>query len=91
MKGILLNTDTGDLQVKNKRLQLGDNEAQVTEHVLRAYPGEFKEVPTLGAHVESMLGGNTDPFWPGTTREMLLSQHVNVQRVTITDSAITVE
>ncbi len=91
MKGILLNDTTGDLLIQNGRLQLGDNESQVTEHVLRAYPGEFKETPAIGAHVKSMLGGHFDPFWPGITRDMLLSQLVNVQRINVTDDSITVE
>lgn len=87
----------GDLQVRHdsklrhKTLVVGDTEAQVTEHVLRAYPGEYKEAPTLGAHVTDLLHGAPDPFWKGHTMEMLQSQLINVSTIAIDGTTITIE
>jgi hypothetical protein len=90
MKGIQLNSTTGDLLVKNGGLVIDDNRSQVTENIVRACPGEFKEAPLLGAGVERMLGGYPDPFWVGTTIEMLRAQHIDVQTIDITESSIIV-
>jgi len=99
MKGILLNED-GYLMITVKcdsegkilsGLAIGDVDGQIAEHVLRAYPGEFKEVPTIGAHVGSMLGGTADPFWRGRAKEMLRTQRVNVKRIEINGDNIIVE
>ncbi|MCL2133021.1 MAG: hypothetical protein FWH39_01595 [Bacteroidales bacterium] len=90
MKGIQLDHDTGDLLVENGGLVIDDNRSQLTEHIVRAYPGEFKEAPTLGAYVERLLGGNYDPFWTGDTMEMLHSQGLDVQKIDITENSITI-
>jgi hypothetical protein len=90
MKGILLD-ETGDLMVRSGGLVIGEVDSQVAEHVLRAYPGEFKEVPLIGAHVGSMVGGTPDPFWRGRAKEMLKTQHVEVKNININGDIITVE
>ena len=90
MKGIQLDNNTGDLLVKNGSLVIDDNRSQVIEHIVRAHPGEFKETPTLGAYVKRLLGGSYDPFWTGSTLEMLQSQGINVQKIDITENSITI-
>ena len=91
MKGILLDNTTGDLLVKNGKLVIDDNRSQVTENIVRAHPGEFKEAPALGAYVERFLGGAHDPFWVGDTMEMLRSQHIEVQKIDVTENSIVIE
>ncbi len=97
MNGILLDPATGDLQGSNTApggkatLALGNIDAQVTEQVLRAYPGEYKEAPTLGAHVTDLLHGTPSPFWKGDTLEMLQSQLINASAIEIDGNTITIK
>jgi hypothetical protein len=76
MKGILLDND-GDLMIRNGSVVIGDVDAQITEHILQAYPGAYKEVPTIGAHLAGDLNGTFDPFLEGKIKEMLQSQQNN--------------
>lgn len=67
MVGMLIDPDTGDLQVKDGALALGDNTEQVAECVLLAARGELKEHPLVGAEITKLANGNGDPLW-STTR-----------------------
>jgi hypothetical protein len=87
MKGILFDED-GDLMVRNGNVVIGDVDCQILEHVLEAYPGEFKEAPTVGAHLADALNGSFDPFLEGKIKEMLKSQHIEVTRLNITEEGI---
>ena len=88
---MLIDPDTGDLQVKDKRLALGDNTEQVAECVLLAARGEFKERPLIGAQVYKLANGHPDPMWCATARQMLQACGVPVQRVKLEDNLITIE
>ena len=54
MVGMLIDPDTGDLQVKDGALALGDNTGQVAECVLLAARGELKEHPLVGAEITTL-------------------------------------
>lgn len=91
MKGMLIDPETGDLQVKDKRLVLGDNTEQVAECVITANRGELKEHPLIGAEISKLVNGNTDPMWCANAKQMLQACAVPVSRVTLKDNQITIE
>lgn len=90
MRGILIDPETGDLQVTAGRLVIGDTTAQTAECVLRAVRGEFKEHPLLGAEVLKMLGGIENPMWKSDAKTMLQACGLSVERVELKDGQITI-
>ena len=60
----------------------------IAETVLLAAPGDFKEVPLLGADARSMLAANRDPFWPGNTKKMLRAVGVDVAAINVADTGV---
>lgn len=91
MVGMLIDPDTGDLQVKDGTLALGDNTEQVAECVLLAARGELKEHPLVGAEITKLANGNGDPLWSNNAKQMLQACGVPVSRVSIDDNRITIE
>ena len=91
MKGILIDTLTGDLMITKHSLQLGDTEYQVVELLLKTAPGDWKETPMLGADARSLLGGNIDPFWAVRTKKMIKAAGVEVKNVKYNEGIITIE
>ncbi|MCM1310890.1 MAG: hypothetical protein NC301_07700 [Bacteroides sp.] len=93
MKGIITNTQTGDLLIgRNKQATITDCEEQVCESVLLAMRGEFKEFPLLGAEVRQQLGGCVDPFWPQETKKMLRACKVAAETVKLQeDGSLTIQ
>lgn len=92
MKGILIDTETGDLLLTAGSLTLGNTDSQTVELVLVTAPGEWKESPLLGADVRSQLCGQPDPMWAGQTKKMIKSQGVEVDSIAIAqDGTITVQ
>lgn len=90
MRGILIDPETGDLQLKDGRLVVGDITAQVTECVLQAVRGEFKEHPLIGAETLKMLGGAYNPMWKADAKTMLQACGVSVSRVEVKNGQITI-
>lgn len=90
MHGILIDPETGDLQVIAGRLAVGDIAAQTAECVLRAVRGEFKEQPLLGAEVLKMLGGIENPMWKSDAKTMLQACGLSVERVELKNGQITI-
>ncbi|MDR1274597.1 MAG: hypothetical protein LBK12_08605 [Odoribacteraceae bacterium] len=91
MIGMLIDTETGDLQVKNGTLVPGDTTEQVATSVLLAARGEFKEYPLIGAEIYKQVNGNADPMWLANARQMLQACGVPVRRVVLKDNQITIE
>lgn len=91
MKGILIDSDTADLQIRNGSLQLGDTTEQVAECILQAARGELKEYPLIGAEVFKLVNGHTDPLWCENVKEMLLACGIPVSQVKIEDNQISIE
>ena len=85
MVGMLIDPDTGDLQVKDGALALG------AECVLLAARGELKEHPLVGAEITKLANGNGDPLWSNNAKQMLQTCGVPVSRVSIDDNRITIE
>lgn len=88
---MLIDPETGDLQVKSGSLDLGDNTEQVTECVIMAARGEFKEYPLIGAEITKLTNGNPDRMWCANAKQMLQACGVPVSRVTLKDNQITIE
>jgi hypothetical protein len=87
MKGILID-DNGDLMVRKKALVIGDCEMDVSERLIRAWQGEFKEAPLLGGNVDKLLNGAVSPFWRGEMIAQLRAQHIDVKYIDVTENGI---
>lgn len=71
-KGILLDPETGDLQISTKRdalgmirqgLVIGDTVFQNQSVILQAQKGELKEYPTIGVGILDMINDNEKTGW----------------------------
>lgn len=71
-KGILLDPETGDLQISTKRdalgmigqgLVIGDTVFQNQSIILQAPKGELKEYPTIGVGILDMINDNEKTGW----------------------------
>lgn len=91
MKGLLIDSQTGDLMVKGGTLAVGDITEQVAACVILSGRGEFKEYPLLGAEIEKQLGGQPDPLWCSNARQMLEACGVPVSRVIMEDNQLTIK
>lgn len=92
MKGILIDTESGDLLIGQGGVVIGDTDSQIAEGVLVAMCGEWKEWPLIGGEVKKMLGGKVDVMWSGQVKKMLEACGLDVRKVSITeDNMITVE
>ena len=91
MIGMLIDPETGDLQVKSGSLVLGDNTEQVAERVIMAARGEIKEHPLVGAEISKLANSNGDPLWCANAKQMLQTVGVPVSRVRLEDNQITIE
>lgn len=90
MNGILTD-EYGDMKLLGGTLAVGNTDAQVTERVLEAYPGEYKESPMLGAAARRMVGGRPDPYWPAFVKNMLARCGIKVKRIVLTSEGVNVE
>lgn len=91
MKGLLIDSETGDLLIEDKTAMVTDNEEQVVENVLLANRGEFKELPLIGAETRLQLGGERDVMWATRTKKMIKACGVEVSKISISDNIVTVE
>lgn len=90
MKGILID-ENGDLMVSGGRLVIGDNRAQVAQHLIGAFAGEYKHAPMLGGNARNMIAGQPDPFWAGSVKSQLKQCLVEADRVAVEDGEVVVE
>ncbi len=88
---MLIDPDTGDLQVKDGALAHGDNTEQVAECVLLAARGELKEHPLVGAEITKLAICNCDPLWSNIANLMLQTCGVPVSRVSIDVNRLSIE
>lgn len=91
MKGILIDTETGDLLLEAGRVAVGDTESQTAEAVVVTMRGELKEHPLLGGEARKLEGGNEDRMWAGDVRAMLRGCGVECERVRVEEGIITIE
>ena len=86
MVGILV--EKGNLVVKNGSLKFGRNDEQCCELVVGAYPGEFKNAPTLGCNARMNLNGVISQRWINNTKEQLKAANLKVNDVFYEDELI---
>ena len=86
--GLQTDTETADLLVHQRAAVVAENSGFIAETVLLAAPGDFKEMPLLGADATAMLAANRDPFWPGNTKKMLRNVGLDVTAITVADTGI---
>ena len=91
MKGLLIDTETGDLLVEHGRAAIGDSESQTAEAVVVTMRGELKEHPLLGGEARKLEGGTEDRMWAGEVREMLRGCGVECERVRNDNGIIIIE
>lgn len=90
MKGILIDDD-GNLMITGGRVTVGDNCAQVAQHLLWSFTGEYKHAPKLGGNARNMIAGTPDPFWAGSVKSQLRQCLLEAERIEVTAEGIVVE
>lgn len=93
MKGILTESETGDICIAEGMVAIGEATSDVAERVMLSAPGDFKECPLVGLFVSQHIGGNAlSPFWCGRARRQLNEQGVPAERVSLSsDGTIVIE
>jgi len=86
MKGILID-ENGEVIIEHGTMKVGDVDAQIAEHIVTAFRGEYKEVPLLGGAARNMLNGAPDPFWAGDIKRQLESQGIRAD-ISVCDDII---
>lgn len=90
MLGIVLDP-SGDIDVSQGTLRLGDVRAQTAQILLEAMPGELREYPLLGLGLRQMLAGERDKSWPLSAQKQLKHCGIPVSRVYMDNDTIIVE
>lgn len=89
---ILIDPNTGDLQVDTERdalgliaqgLGIGDTTYQNQAIILQAVKGEFKEYPTLGVGISDMVNDHETTGWTREIAVQLESDGMTVKEVDI--------
>lgn len=86
MIGIVVDVGTGDLLVENGGLVMGETSHQVIEHALRAFRGEYREHPLLGAEADKQRNSVGSRLWCVRAKQMCKACGVTVSRVSIEDN-----
>ncbi|HPY81603.1 MAG TPA: hypothetical protein PK548_07185 [Bacteroidales bacterium] len=91
MRDIILD-DNGNVQISNNNLFVSDCNFQTAQHLIVAYPGEFKLYPLLGGKIRDMQNGTVDPFWPGNVKSQLKKCNIEADiNITATDIEIQIK
>lgn len=92
MTGILIDPETGDLDIRQGTIAIGDNTAQCIEEVIVSNRGEYKECPLVGGELVKLSNGETARFWPNRVRSMCVAMGLSIKRVNLDKNGrITVE
>lgn len=86
-----IKTESGDIQISNGKFLIEDINEQIVENIITANPGDYKEKPMLGMSIYTLLNGIVDEFFPGRLKSQLITQHVTVKSLFISDSEINIE
>ena len=99
-RGILLNRETGDLDIKIARdsrgmitqgIRLGDVTQQNIAIILKAQPGEIKEQPLLGVGIDNMLLDSSALLYKHRIRQQLEIDGLRVDKLNINKSNIEID
>lgn len=86
MTGIVVDVGTGDLLVEDGRLVMGETSQQVIEHALRAFRGEYREMPLIGAEADKQQYGVGSRLWCARAKQMCKACGVTVAKVSMEDN-----
>lgn len=97
MIGILVNTN-GDLKVdasvnsegKIMGLAIGNCTADIIERVLKAYPGDFKNIPTIGINIQENLNAPNGTISRAKIQNHLKSQGIKISNVEVNGNEISI-
>ena len=89
-RGIAVNPQTGDLQVQNGTLRLGDVTAQNQAFIIGSYAGAYKLAPTVGVGIADALNDEDPLLWRTEIAKQLRAdgQVVHSIQITSTDMII---
>jgi|BioPla2DNA2_1021312.scaffolds.fasta_scaffold10529_6 hypothetical protein len=76
MKGIVVDIE-GNIVIEGGTMKIDTIDAQIAEHVICAFKGEYPENPHLGGELLKMQNGTPGPFWSSDIHKQLLDEHVN--------------
>lgn len=82
MIGIIVDID-GELMLSKGSLRIGDNKAQLVQHVVVCGQGELKHAPMVGCNLRRMLGGSVDPFFNLEAKRQIERQGVVVNSIQV--------
>jgi len=91
MTGIQLDPETGDLQVKNKGLTIGETSEQCQYLILASHPGEWKETPTLGVGIGDYTNETDITALRYSIRENLKADGCKVSKIDYKNGKLTIE
>lgn len=92
MKGLVTDSESGDLLVEKGAAVVTESESQVVVNVLLTSRGDWKEHPLVGAETRQQLGGPVDVMWPMRAKKMIKECGVEVRQVGVRDDGtITIE
>lgn len=84
MRGILVNQESGDLDIQNGSIAVGDMSLQAVEQILISSRGEYKENPLIGGEIRKMQHGSVSRFWPNRVKNMCRAMGLEVADLRIT-------
>lgn len=86
MTGIVVDIGTGDLMVENGGLVMGETSQQVIEHALRAFRGEYREWPLIGAEAVKQRNSVGSRLWCVRAKQMCKACGITLVQVSIDDN-----
>lgn len=90
MKGILLNSETGDILIdgNSPRMVIGDIAVQNAKLIIEANKGEFKENPLKGVGISLYTEGNTPERLVREIRREFFEEGLRISSLKIGDIGI---
>ena len=85
---ILIDRETGDIDIHGGSAVLGDNTLQCVEQITLSTRGEYKEFPLIGGELPRMFHGNVLRFWPNRLKNMCRAMGHDVRNVEVRDGKL---
>lgn len=88
---IHFNPETGDLNITDGRLVIGQPQGTITELVTISNRGELKELPLIGGEAYRQLGAPKVNLWLTRLRKMLTAVGLSVSTLALNDDGLNIE
>ena len=89
--GILLDSATGDLQIKGKSLVVGHSLYQNQYMILKAQRGDIKEHPNLGVGIDDLANDNNIAEWKLKIREEFKKDDLRISQLDIKNNELIIK